>query len=98
MPMTLNKDEKKLLHEKAEILKALSHPVRLCIVRNLMESGGCNVTHMQNCLSMAQSTISQHLTKLKSSGIVEGSRAGTEIVYRVINPDAVKIVQSLGIN
>lgn len=69
----------------AEILKALGHPVRLCIVRGLIESNGCNVTKMQDCLNMPQSTISQHLAKLKAAGIIEGDRKGLEITYRVID-------------
>jgi ArsR family transcriptional regulator len=44
---------------------------------------------------MPQSTISQHLAKLKSAGIVEGKRNGLEVNYFVINDDAVKIVKCL---
>lgn len=87
--------EKKVYEEKAELLKALAHPVRLCIVKKLYETGGSNVSSMQNCFLMPQSTVSQHLSKLKSLGIVEGKRHGTEIVYRVINTDAIKIVDLL---
>lgn len=60
----MNYDAKKL-NEKAELLKVLAHPVRLCIVKGLLENGGCNVTYMQNCLNAPQSTVSQHLQKLK---------------------------------
>jgi len=52
---------------KAEILKALSHPIRLCIAKGLIEEGNVNVTHMENCLGVSQSSVSQHLSKLKSS-------------------------------
>lgn len=93
--MTMTEKQRKILEAKAEILKALAHPVRLCIVRNLLETGGCNVTKMQSCLSMPQSTISQHLSKLKASGIIEGRRSGTEITYCVINEDAITVVKGL---
>ncbi|MDP4091134.1 MAG: metalloregulator ArsR/SmtB family transcription factor, partial [Bacillota bacterium] len=82
------------LEEVCEILKVLAHPVRLCIVRGLLGSGGCNVSHMQNCLNMPQSTVSQHLQKLRSAGIIEGERKGLEIVYRVVDERAVKIVET----
>ncbi len=95
MTKTITGEQKKQLEAKAELLKALAHPVRLCIVKNLVESGGCNVTKMQDCLAMPQSTVSQHLSKLKSTGIISGQRNGTEIVYCVINPDAKSIVQTL---
>lgn len=79
---------------KSEILKALAHPVRLCIVKGLIENQ-CNVTRMQECLNLPQSTISQHLGKLKAAGIIEGERSGLEICYKVINEDVEKIMKVL---
>lgn len=84
-----------LLHEKAEILKALAHPIRLCIVKELVESEICNVTKMQYCLEIPQSTISQHLAKLKSSGIIKGEREGVKINYSLASEDAKKIILTL---
>ncbi|HHY39844.1 MAG TPA: winged helix-turn-helix transcriptional regulator [Syntrophaceticus sp.] len=84
-----------LFNEKAELLKVLAHPVRLCIVRGLLTNKECNVSHIQNCLEMPQSTISQHLAKLRSAGIIEGRRSGLEVFYRVINDDAKKVVEVL---
>ncbi len=37
-----------LYEEKTELLKVLAHPVRLCIVKNLLEKGATNVSKMQN--------------------------------------------------
>lgn len=72
-----------LYEEKTELLKVLAHPVRLCIVKNLLEKGATNVSKMQNCLNVPQSTISQHLQKLRTAGIVDGVRRGVEITYSV---------------
>ena len=80
----MNYDAKKL-NEKAELLKVLAHPVRLCIVKGLLENGGCNVTYMQNCLNAPQSTVSQHLQKLKAEGIIEGKRDGLMVNYKICN-------------
>lgn len=84
-----------ILDEKVEILKALAHPARLCIVRNLHYKGKCNVTNIQHCMDMPQSTISQHLSKLKAAGIIKGVRIGLEIEYRVVNEDAIQIIEAL---
>ncbi len=84
-----------LFYEKSELLKVMAHPVRLCIIRGLMAQDGCNVSHIQSCLDMPQSTISQHLAKLRSVGIIEGKRHGLEVHYSVVNEDARKIIQSL---
>jgi len=78
---------------KAEILKVLAHPVRLCIVRGLMESGECNVSHMQLCLDAPQSTISQHLQKLRAAGILDSRRSGLEIYYCIRNKAVEELIR-----
>lgn len=80
--------------EKSEILKAIAHPVRLCIVRGLINNQ-CNVTKIQECLSLPQSTVSQHLGKLKAAGIIAGERNGLEICYKVVNQQVKDIVALL---
>lgn len=85
----------KLFEEKAELLKVLAHPVRLCIVRGLMAQGNANVTHIQSCLDMPQSTISQHLARLRAARIIEGRHKGPEVYYSVINEEAKRIVEIL---
>lgn len=82
----------KSYNETADILKALAHPVRLCIVRGLMQKEQCNVTYMQECLNLPQSTVSQHLQKLRSMGIVETERNGLEINYTVANEKVKKLI------
>ncbi|MDF2843915.1 MAG: transcriptional regulator [Herbinix sp.] len=81
-------------NETAELLKVLAHPVRLCIVNGLLGKGECNVTYMQNCLGAPQSTISQHLQKLRMAGIIEGRRNGLEINYAVCS-DKVEALMKL---
>ncbi|WP_145408898.1 ArsR/SmtB family transcription factor [Paenibacillus xylanexedens] len=76
-----DRNQLKQFDEPAEFLKALSHPVRLCIVRGLMRKKKCNVSYMQECLDLPQSTVSQHLQKLRSAGIVATERNGLEVNY-----------------
>ncbi|WOO35846.1 metalloregulator ArsR/SmtB family transcription factor [Anaerocolumna sp. AGMB13020] len=84
--------------EAAEILKVLAHPVRLCMVNGLLEKGECNVSFMQSCLKTPQSTVSQHLQKLKSAGIIEGRREGLEIYYRIKDERIGELVRILTSN
>jgi ArsR family transcriptional regulator len=84
----------KKYEEKAEKLKALAHPHRLCIIRGLLDNK-CNVTKMQECLNIPQSTVSQHLIRLKAAGIISGERNGLEICYRVVDEEAAEIVRLL---
>lgn len=84
----------KMYEKKAEKIKALAHPHRLCIIKGLIE-GGCNVTKIQECLGLPQSTVSQHLAKLKAAGIIEGQRNGLEICYCVVDEDIINIAKVL---
>lgn len=96
--MLIIKDAKEKLEQvtqKAELLKVISHPVRLCIISGLLNEPGCSVSRIKGCLDMPQSTISQHLAKLKSAKIVFGKRNGLEVNYYVINEDAKKIVECI---
>ncbi|AGY74498.1 ArsR/SmtB family transcription factor [Clostridium autoethanogenum] len=81
--------------DTAELLKVLAHPIRLCIVRGLSNKGCCNVTHMQNCLKIPQSTLSQHLQKLRTAKIIEGTRNGLEVNYNVCNKTAIDLIHVL---
>lgn len=85
----------KNFEEISEILKALAHPVRLCIVSGLLDKGECNVNYMKDCLNLPQSTVSQHIQKLRSLGILEGERNGTEIKYRVVDETTIKIIEAI---
>lgn len=85
----------KQYEKKAEILKVLSHPVRLCIVSGLVKKNSCNVTHMQECLGVSQSSVSQHLQKLRAAGIIEGKRKGTQIEYSIADKNVSKWIMTL---
>jgi len=77
------------------ILKSLAHPIRLCIVKNILEQKQCNVSHMQNCLKLPQSTVSQHLQKLKYAGVIEGTRHGLEVNYKIRDYKIIKLINSI---
>lgn len=76
---------------QVEKLKAISHPQRLCIIMGLLDNS-CNVSKIQECLQLPQSTVSQHLSKLKAAGIVKGERNGLEICYSVVDDDVKAIM------
>ncbi|MBG9584455.1 ArsR family transcriptional regulator [Bacillus thuringiensis] len=78
----------------SEILRVLAHPVRLRIVHQLIKKKSLNVSELQQFLSMPQSTVSQHLSKLKTHKFVAYERKGLEVFYRV---DDEKVKQTLKI-
>ena len=85
----------KILEKEADLLKALAHPIRLAIVKGLMQEEGCNVSEMQHCLNIPQSTLSQHLAKLREADILNSKRNGLERNYYVVNEKTKKIVEVL---
>ncbi|MEG0780397.1 MAG: metalloregulator ArsR/SmtB family transcription factor [Oscillospiraceae bacterium] len=67
--------------EKAALLKALAHPVRLRIVHTLLREGCHNVGCIERGTGMSQSCISQHLNRLRAVGAVTAERQGNEVYY-----------------
>ena len=90
----MNNDFQKY-NDLAEILKVVAHPVRLCILKGLLDTGDCNVGHMQACLNIPQSTVSQHLQKLRAAGLVKGTRRGLEITYKLCTGETYALVKAI---
>jgi len=82
------------IENKSELLKAIAHPVRLCIIRRLIKKP-CNVSEMYSCLKKPQSTISRHLAKLREARIIKGERNGTQVIYKVIHEQVKEILHIL---
>ncbi|OLR26024.1 ArsR/SmtB family transcription factor [Bacillus cereus] len=81
----------------AEILKVLAHPMRLLIVQKLITAGSLNVSELQKLIYLPQSTVSQHLSKLKIPKIVSYERKGLEVYYEVIDKKIIETIQVLGL-
>jgi ArsR family transcriptional regulator len=67
----------------AEQLGALGHPARLAILRYVVqgESEGTPAGEIQSKLDIPASTLSHHLERLASSGLLKARRNGTFIYY-----------------
>ena len=81
--------------EQAALLKALSNPVRLQIVHGLLQMGGRNVRCMELQTGVSQSSISQHLQRLRTAGIVTADRIGNEVHYRAASQQVATLVAAL---
>ncbi|MCW6677468.1 metalloregulator ArsR/SmtB family transcription factor [Aerococcaceae bacterium NML180378] len=78
-----------------DVLKILAHPIRFSIASILNKAEILNVGAIQEALSLPQSTVSQHISKMRESGIVEAKREGTKIFYSLKNPIAKKVIKNL---
>lgn len=80
--------------KKSELLKAMGHPVRLEILSRL-KNNECCVNKLTEILGVPQSTISQHLARLRSAGILEPRKEGVRTCYRIVDPRAQEILHIL---
>lgn len=72
-------------------LRALAHPARLAIVRALAQTDRCQCGQIVRGLTLAQSTVSQHLKVLKEAGLVTGTIEGPRSCY-CLDRDTVAIL------
>ncbi|EJR65388.1 hypothetical protein IIO_01572 [Bacillus cereus VD115] len=90
-----NRNRVKISEEDVGVLKVMAHPVRLQIVNELMHHKMCNVTQLTEILRLPQSTVSQHLSKLKGT-VLRAERRGLEMHYYIDNAKARQIIGILG--
>jgi len=81
----MNKKTKALFEARARIVKALAHPTRLFIVDQLSRRERC-VCELTEMIEADVSTVSKHLSVLKSVGIVTDEKRGTQVYYRLRVP------------
>ncbi|SCW82253.1 ArsR/SmtB family transcription factor [Ancylobacter rudongensis] len=62
-------------------LRALAHPARLAILRALAQTERCQCGQIVRGLTLAQSTVSQHLKVLKEAGLITGTIEGPRSCY-----------------
>ncbi len=74
-------------NELAEFAKALAHPARIAILKELARRQTCICGEIVEVLPLAQSTVSQHLKELKEAGLIKGTVEGVKSCY-CINPEA----------
>lgn len=81
--------------QSADILSVLGNPTRLYVVHMLINKGPLNVSELWKTMDLPQSTVSQHLLKLKMFKLVSWERKGTEIYYCVDDPTVIKVIKTL---
>jgi DNA-binding transcriptional ArsR family regulator len=76
------------------IIDAFSNRVRLKLLCCLSK-GGKNVQELIDTCNLAQSAVSQHLVKLKKSGLVINEREGKHVYYSITYSKIAKIACEL---
>ncbi len=75
----------------SNIFKALAHPTRIQIIK-LLKDGEMCVCDILPRIDSEQSNTSQHLTVLKSQGIVDSRKEGSRVIYSVKNKEVFEML------
>ena len=78
----------------ADVLKLLANEQRLLILCRLTQ-GEYSVGQMVELCAQSQSSVSQHLGRLREGGLVKARRDGTTIYYSLADDDVRKLIDML---
>lgn len=76
---------KSLFEARAQVIKSLAHPTRLFVVDELSRGERC-VCELQEMIGADMSTVSKHLSVLKSAGVITDEKRGNQVFYSLLVP------------
>ena len=91
----MENERQRMYRLHAEVLKAMGNAHRLAII-DLLREGERPVGDIAESVGLSISNTSQHLTVLKSAGIVRRRKEGTTCYYRVSAPTIFQAFDCLG--
>lgn len=77
----------------AAFWQALSHPIRLQVLRTLLQEGPQNVGDLVKEIGIGQGHLSNHLACLKSCGLVQAEQRGRFVYYRVADARVPRLLE-----
>ena len=87
--------DKEICKREAELFKALGHPCRLWIVKQLAGGKEYCVQEFVQAINMKFASVSQHLNILKNAGVVIDDKRGKQVFYRLACPCITKTVDCI---
>ncbi len=88
----INSDDE--ISKAAELLKVLSHPIRLKIICQLgLEEK--TVQQLIDSVGSTQSNVSQHLAIMRNNGVLQYRKNATQVLYSVAERASIDLVQLL---
>ena len=77
-------------------MKAVAHPLRLCILSGLIDTPNITVSEMNTCLeNVPQSTLSQHLSILRRAGLIKAEHRGKYVEYELADDNVARFIDIL---
>jgi DNA-binding transcriptional ArsR family regulator len=84
--------EKAVYERQASICKAFANPVRLQIL-DMVANGGCPAAELQKKLGISKANLSQHISVLRSAGIIGTRRDGQTMICSLAIPEVKQACQ-----
>lgn len=81
-------------HELVTMLKAVANVQRLTIIEALI-GGEKNVRELESLITLSQSALSQHLSRLRRDNIVRTRRQAQLIYYSLTNDNVISLMKYL---
>ncbi len=78
----------------SQILRSLSHPVRLKVLCFVMD-GEKSVSELTEFCEISQSAMSQFLNRMRAEGIVTSRKESTHVYYAIADVNVVKLLRSI---
>jgi DNA-binding transcriptional ArsR family regulator len=82
------------LDRGAAVARALADPKRLCVV-DLLATGERSVSDLSRDVGCQIPNMSQHLSILRSAGIVATRKEGSTVFYRLADPGILELYRTL---
>lgn len=82
------------LQEASSLLKAMSNEHRLLILCNLVE-GEKTVRELEELVGLRQTTLSQHLARLRYEGLVSTRRSAQNIYYSISSSEGNQLLGAI---
>jgi ArsR family transcriptional regulator len=97
----VNPAEEPLYEIKANLFRALAHPVRIRVLEllvaaesDLASADEVNVAALLSAIGVSPSHLSGHLGVLRHYGVVTSHRSGSHVFYRTAHPEVANLLGS----
>ena len=81
----LKRNKRVLFEKQAEIIKAISHPLRIAILDFLADGERC-VCDIAEYVGSERSNVSRHLSVMVAAGVLEHRKEGLKVIYKLKTP------------
>ena len=77
----------------ALLLKSISHPIRIQIIRLIFENESLSVSAIHTLLKIDQPVISLHLGVLRKQGVIRAEKKGKHSYYFIVNRSIIQVIE-----